>query len=207
MELLLPVEGAEATHNHLTSLEEQSGRSGAGWGSVWGELHAYDIDPKNEALLPNFFEEFERIAKAAGIRENDEQMKKSVLGYLDAKTMHLWKALDTFDDITKTWEEFKLEILEYYPGALGTAEVATEELLRVVETFQKKGISTTLDLTEYHREFTVVAKALRTQGTLSDILIAQHYISPFPESIHARIDTGLHVYYPTKNTRSTKYKK
>ncbi|KAJ3810458.1 hypothetical protein F5876DRAFT_76765 [Lentinula aff. lateritia] len=162
------------------------------------EHSAPKFDPKNEALLPNFFEEFERIAKAAGIRDDDEQMKKSVLGYLDTKTMCLWKALDTFDDITKTWEEFKSEILEYYPGALGTAEVATEELLRVVETFQKKGISTTLDLAEYHREFTVVAKALRTQGTLSDILIAQHYVSPFPESIHARINTGLHVYYPTK---------
>ncbi|KAH7879612.1 uncharacterized protein C8R40DRAFT_1065855 [Lentinula edodes] len=162
------------------------------------ERSAPKFDPKNEALLPNFFEEFERTAKAAGIIENSEKMKRTVLGYLDAKTMKFWQSLDTFDDDEKTWEEFKTEILDYYPGATGTAEVTTEELVRVVETYQKKLISTTQDLAEYHREFAVVAKALRTQGTLSEILIAQHYVRPFPENIRTRIDTGLYVHYPTK---------
>ncbi|GAW05094.1 hypothetical protein LENED_006929 [Lentinula edodes] len=162
------------------------------------ERSAPKFDPKNEALLPNFFEEFERTAKAAGIDEDAERMKRTVLGYLDAKTMRFWQSLDTFDDDEKTWEDFKTEILDYYPGATGTAEVTTEELVRVVETFKKKAISTTQDLAEYHREFAVVAKALRTQGTLSEILIAQHYVRPFPENIRARIDTGLYVHYPTK---------
>ncbi|KAJ3871663.1 hypothetical protein F5051DRAFT_445961 [Lentinula edodes] len=162
------------------------------------ERSAPKFDPKNEALLPNFFEEFERTAKAAGIDEDAERMKRTVLGYLDAKTMRFWQSLDTFEDDTKTWEDFKTEILDYYPGATGTAEVTTEELVRVVETFQKKSISTTQDLAEYHREFAVVAKALRTQGTLSEILIAQHYVRPFPENIRTRIDTGLYVHYPTK---------
>ncbi|KAJ3846388.1 hypothetical protein EV368DRAFT_89107 [Lentinula lateritia] len=232
-----PVDGSEATHNHLTRLEEETGSS---------EFHnhpatplpsisptppspltplshcsslpilsptepamttplpkrdkrlAPKFDPKNEALLPNFFEEFERTAKAAGIDEDAKKMKKTVLGYLDAKTMRFWQSLDTFDDDMKTWEDFKTEILDYYPGATGTAEVTTEELVRVIETFKKKTISTTQDLAEYHREFAVVAKALRTQGTLSEILIAQHYVVPFPESIRARIDTGLYVHYPTK---------
>lgn len=162
------------------------------------ERSAPKFDSKNEALLPNFFEEFERTAKAAGIIENSEKMKRTVLGYLDAKTMKFWQSLDTFDDDEKTWEEFKTKILDYYPGATGTAEVTTEELVRVVETYQKKLISTTQDLAEYHREFAVVAKALRTQGTLSEILIAQHYVRPFPENIRTRIDTGLYVHYPTK---------
>ncbi|KAJ3871162.1 hypothetical protein F5051DRAFT_446545 [Lentinula edodes] len=115
--------------------------------------------------------------------------------------MRFWQSLDTFDDNTRTWEDFKIEILDYYPGATGTAEVTTEELVQVVETFQKKVISTTQELAEYHREFAVVAKALCTQGTLSEILIAQHYVRPFPESIRARIDTGLYVHYPTKKLR------
>ncbi|KAJ3846267.1 hypothetical protein EV368DRAFT_89308 [Lentinula lateritia] len=162
------------------------------------ERSAPKFDPKNEALLPNFFEEFERTAKAAGIDEDAEKMKRTVLGYLDAKTMRFWQSLNTFDDDVKTWEDFKMEILDYYPGATGTAEVTTEELVRVVETFKKKTISTTQDLAEYHREFAVVAKALRTQGTLSEILIAQHYVVPFSESIRTCIVTGLYVHYPTK---------
>ncbi|KAJ4486597.1 hypothetical protein C8J55DRAFT_424354 [Lentinula edodes] len=169
-----------------TSLPKQDGCS------------APKFDPKNEALLPNFFEEFERTAKAAGIDEDAERMKITVLGYLDAKTMRFWQLLDTFEDETKTWEDFKTKILDYYPGATGIAKVTTEELVRVVETFQKKSISTTQDLAEYHREFAVVAKALHTQGTLSEILIAQHYVRPFPENIRTRIDTGLYIHYPTK---------
>ncbi|KAJ4474786.1 hypothetical protein C8R41DRAFT_774817, partial [Lentinula lateritia] len=115
------------------------------------------FDPENEALLPNFFKEFERTAKAAGINEDAEKMKRTVLGYLNAKTMRFWQSLDTFDDDMKTWENFKTEILDYYPGATGTAEVTTKELVRVVKTFKKKTISTTQDLAEYHWEFTVVA--------------------------------------------------
>ncbi|KAJ3915495.1 hypothetical protein F5877DRAFT_48497, partial [Lentinula edodes] len=121
------------------------------------ERSAPKFDPKNEALLPNFFEEFERTAKAAGIDEDVKRTKRTVLGYLDAKTMRFWQSLDTFEDDTKTWEDFKTKILDYYPGATGTAEVTTEELVRVVKTFQKKSISTTQDLAEYHREFAVVA--------------------------------------------------
>ncbi|KAJ3804827.1 hypothetical protein F5876DRAFT_82562 [Lentinula aff. lateritia] len=162
------------------------------------ERSAPEFDPKNEALLPNFFEESERTAKAAGIDEDAGKMKKAVLGYLDAKTIRLWQSLDTFDEDTKTWEDFKSEILDYYPSATGTAEVTTEELVWVVETFQKKVISTMQELAEYHREFAVVAKALRTQGTLSEVLIAQHYVRPFPESIRMCIDTGLYVHYPNK---------
>ncbi|KAJ3912065.1 hypothetical protein F5877DRAFT_435, partial [Lentinula edodes] len=132
------------------------------------ERSAPKFDSKNEALLLNFFEKFECTAKAAGIDEDAEKMKRTVLGYLDAKTMRFWQSLDTFDDDVKTWEDFKTEILDYYPGTMGTAEVTTEELVRVVETFKKKTISTTQDLAEYHREFAVVVKALRTQGTLSE---------------------------------------
>ncbi|KAJ3813591.1 hypothetical protein F5876DRAFT_73775 [Lentinula aff. lateritia] len=155
------------------------------------------FDPKNEVLLPNFFEEFECTAKAAGIDKDAEKMKRTVLGYLDAKTMRFWQSLDIFDDDAKTWEDFKTKILDYYPGTTGTSEVTTKELVWVVETFQKKAISTTQELAEY-REFAVVAKALRTQGTLSEILIAQCYVRPFPESIRTRIDTGLYVHYLTK---------
>ncbi|KAJ3914297.1 hypothetical protein F5877DRAFT_82924 [Lentinula edodes] len=227
-ELLSPVDGPKATHNHITRLEEETGSSEfrnhpatplpsisptppspltllshctslpilSPTESVMttplpkrDEHSAPKFDLKNEALLPNFFKEFEPTAKAAGIDEDTEKMRRTVPGYLNTKTMRFWQSLDTFDDDMKTWEDFKTEILDYYPGATGTAEVTTEEL---------KTISTTQDLAEYHREFAVVAKALHTQGTLLEILIAQHYVVPFPESIRTHIDTGLYVHYPTK---------
>ncbi|KAJ3859262.1 hypothetical protein EV359DRAFT_68310 [Lentinula novae-zelandiae] len=90
--------------------------------------------------------------------------------------MRFWQSLDAFDNDAKTWEDFKTKILDYYPGATGTAEVTTEELVRVVETFQKKTISDP-------RPGGIPPRIRRV---------------PFPENIRAHIDTGLYVHYPTK---------
>ncbi|KAJ3834449.1 hypothetical protein F5878DRAFT_544793, partial [Lentinula raphanica] len=124
------------------------------------ERSAPKFDPKNEALLPNFFEEFERTAKAAGIDGDAAQMKKAVMGYLDVNTLLFWQTMDAYEDALSPWEDFKKEVLGYYPGALTRAEATVEELLKVVESYRKRGISSVSILNEFHREFTVVGKAL-----------------------------------------------
>ncbi|KAJ3713357.1 hypothetical protein C8R42DRAFT_647007 [Lentinula raphanica] len=162
------------------------------------ERSAPKFDPKNEALLPNFFEEFERTAKAAGIDEDATQMKKAVMGYLDVKTLLFWQTMDTYSDPLSSWDDFKKEVLDFYPGALSRAEVTTEELLQVVGTYQKKGITSISTLNKFHREFTVVAKALMDQGTLPDIQVAKHYVSVLPDHIRAEINSALRTYFPER---------
>lgn len=182
-ELLSPIDGREATHNNLSRIEEEAGYS------EFRNHPAPPISSRTQTplspltpLSPSFSlqidspivasmstplpkrdecsaPKFDPTARATGIDEDSDKMKKTILGYLDAKTMKFWQSLDTFNDDTKTWEEFKTEILDYYPSTTETDKVTTEELVRVVETFQKKKISKTQELAEYHQEFAVVAKA------------------------------------------------
>ncbi|KAJ4476814.1 hypothetical protein C8R41DRAFT_923241 [Lentinula lateritia] len=203
-ELLSPIDGREATHNNLSRIEEEAGYS---------KFHNHPAPPISSrtqtppspltSLSPSFSlridspivasmstplpkrdecsaPKFDPTARAAGIDEDSDKMKKTILGYLDAKTMKFWQSLDTFNDDTKTWEEFKTEILDYYPGTTETDKVTTEEL---------NWPSTTKSSQWWLKP---------PQQTLFKILIAQHYVRPFPENIRARIDTGLYVHYPTK---------
>ncbi|KAF9076079.1 hypothetical protein BDP27DRAFT_1149003, partial [Rhodocollybia butyracea] len=124
------------------------------------KLKAPKWDSQNEEQLPTFFEEYETVAVDAGIVDDDEQMKKEVLCYVDTLTMRFWHTLDTFAGNDKTWDEFKSEILSNYPGAEKLPEATTEDLKKIVRKYAKEGISNMQLLAQYHREFTTTAKSL-----------------------------------------------
>ncbi|KAE9383318.1 hypothetical protein BT96DRAFT_788584, partial [Gymnopus androsaceus JB14] len=124
------------------------------------ERKAPKWDSQYEEQLPTFFEEFETVAKDAAIDSDDVKMKKESLRYVDAKTMRFWRSLDTFEDNTKTWKDFKTEVLSNYPGAEQLPETTTETLKKVVAKYTKSGVRDSQELAEYHREFATVAKSL-----------------------------------------------
>ncbi|KAJ3818874.1 hypothetical protein EV361DRAFT_786172, partial [Lentinula raphanica] len=74
-----------------------------------------------------------------------------------------WQTMEAYSDPLRSWDDFKKEVLNFYPGALSRAEVMMDELLQVVATYQKKGVTSVSILNEFHREFMVVAKALMDQ--------------------------------------------
>ncbi|KAF9060909.1 hypothetical protein BDP27DRAFT_1155930, partial [Rhodocollybia butyracea] len=110
--------------------------------------------------LPTFFEEYETIAHEAGITANKDRMKKEVLRYVDALTMHFWRTLDTYSGAANTWIEFKTEVLSHYPGAEKLPEATTKDLKMIVVKHAKEGVSNTQSLAQYHREFATTAKSL-----------------------------------------------
>ncbi|KAJ3780536.1 hypothetical protein GGU10DRAFT_380509 [Lentinula aff. detonsa] len=162
------------------------------------ECSAPKFDPKDEQQLPTFFDEYEKVATAAGLDENDVEKKKGALRYTDAETTRFWRSLHTYVDSTKTWAQFKTEVLENYPEALLPTVSTIEDLKKVIEGNRKQGISNTLDLAKYHRSFQSVSASLELNGILSAVQIASYYVSPFPDSIRSRLDTRLQVKYPSK---------
>lgn len=162
------------------------------------ERKAPKWDSLYEEQLPTFLEEFETVATDAAINTNDGKMKKEVLRYVDAKTMHFWHSLDTFDDIQKTWDEFKTEVLSNYPGTEQVPETMTDTLKKVVTKFAKSGVSNSQELAEYHREFATIAKSLSKHGILSGVQLAGMYVQVFPNSVHAQLNMRLQFQYPNK---------
>ncbi|KIK64478.1 hypothetical protein GYMLUDRAFT_983471, partial [Collybiopsis luxurians FD-317 M1] len=165
---------------------------------VRNECSAPKFDPDFEEQLPIFFGEFEAAAKVAAIHNDPEKMKKEVLQYVDANTMRFWRSLLTFKDNTKSWDEFKTEVLENYPDALQQTDATTADLDKVIETYRKSGISNSKELGKYHREFSVVSNSLVENGIISGVQAAKSYVSVFPESIQSHLDMRLQVQFPNK---------
>ncbi|KAE9396520.1 hypothetical protein BT96DRAFT_824579, partial [Gymnopus androsaceus JB14] len=148
--------------------------------------------------LPTFFKEFETVAKEAAINSDDLKMKKETLCYVDAKTMHFWRSLNTFKDGQKTWDKFKKEVLLNYPGAEQVPETMTDTLKRVVTKFVKSGVLNSQELAKYHREFATVSKSLTKHGILSGVQVAGYYVQVFPDSVHAQLNMHLQVQHMAK---------
>ncbi|KAE9389056.1 hypothetical protein BT96DRAFT_1003596 [Gymnopus androsaceus JB14] len=146
------------------------------------ERKAPKWDSQYEEQLPTFFDEFETVAREAAIDSNDEKMKKEALRYVDAKTMRFWRSLDTFEDDTKTWKDFKKEVLSNYP----------------VTKFAKTGVSNSQELAEYHREFSTVAKSLTKHGILSGVQVAGYYVQVFPDTVRAQLNMRLQFQHTAK---------
>lgn len=168
------------------------------------ERSAPEWDSKYEAQLPMFFEEFESVAQAAGIDTNDAEMKKGVLRYADYESLQFWRTLPTFKDATKTWGDFKAEVLSEYPGAKKVAAVTTEDLNKVVSEFAQSRISNSQELGTYHRKFSIIAHSLQKHGILSLIQISSWYAQAFSESFRMRLEVQLCIENPTK-TRGEAY--
>ncbi|KAJ3978872.1 hypothetical protein F5890DRAFT_1648867 [Lentinula detonsa] len=159
---------------------------------------ALKFDPNNEAHLPTFFEEFEKVAEKAGINTDYIKLKKEVLRYVDVPTMRFWKTLDAFTNDQKDWDSFVKEVLENYPDAQQAPEANEAELTKIVDKYKKSGIDGTRDLAKYHWEFVAVATALKNQGTMSAVQVAKAYVRVLPDGLKNRLETRLQVQIPMK---------
>ncbi|KAJ8083330.1 hypothetical protein PM082_009202 [Marasmius tenuissimus] len=138
------------------------------------------------------------LSSKAGIIADHPTMKKECLRYVNAETIRFWRSLATFKDDTKTWSEYKTEVLSNYPDAMQSTEVTMDELKKVVEDHSKTGITSVKSLAKYHRSFSTVASSLMDQGVLSAVQAARHYVEVFPEQVKTHLDTRLQVQYPNK---------
>ncbi|KAK1215582.1 hypothetical protein PQX77_021793, partial [Marasmius sp. AFHP31] len=163
-----------------------------------GERSAPKFDPEFEEQLPTFFEEFESAAAKAQISQDHALMKKEVLCYVDSKTNRFWRSLPTFTNVASTWDQFKAEVISYYPDAERVSEATLDQLKRVITDHQKSGIDSSKALAAYHRDFAPIASSLISQGVLSLVQASQHYTSVFPDSVANRVDIRLQVQFPNK---------
>ncbi|KAJ3747439.1 hypothetical protein DFH05DRAFT_1521786 [Lentinula detonsa] len=162
------------------------------------ERSAPQFDPDDEAHLPAFFDEFEKVAKAAGIEGDATRMKKEVLKYVDSKTMKYWRSLESYTDAAMNWPEFRKEVTENYPDAVEDQEANIEDLRKVIASFKKQGIKGNQELAMYHREFAAVASILKSQGTLSEVQLSQYYVSVLTSQMQQRLDVRLQIQFTAK---------
>ena len=89
--------------------------------------------------------------------------------YTSIRTEQLWKTTEAWLDQTRSYEDFKTEVLKLYPGALGSRSHTLQELEWTVGRYACNGIQSTAELGEYYRQYLLISRYLIAQGSISNI--------------------------------------
>jgi hypothetical protein len=87
-----------------------------------------DLPSRGERSAPSFaggteevsryFSELDNLLALKGIM-TDTKKKQGALKYLATAVLErMWKACETYNNVTKTYEDFKDQIYSFYPGSL-----------------------------------------------------------------------------------------
>jgi hypothetical protein len=122
---------------------------------------------RTAADLPGYIDELERLFEEHGVTGDRDKINASVR-YLPHDETRIWKSAEAFSNETKTWAQFKNEVIKEYPGAAIEGLTTRGDLDALVEARAMSPITTRIQLGEYTRRFKVLASDLlrRHEGRL-----------------------------------------
>ncbi|KAF8129414.1 hypothetical protein K438DRAFT_1789171 [Mycena galopus ATCC 62051] len=129
------------------------------------DRNAPKFDDDTPEDLTQFLEAVERMMELA--ETPDDEKNAFIVRYTLLKMRNLWKRFDTF---TKTYDEFKKEILNNYPSAMDTEWGTGKKLSKVLKTFNDEDIGSENqdELMKLAREMHQKAAKLLVSGQLTD---------------------------------------
>jgi hypothetical protein len=116
--------------------------------------------------VSRYFSELDNLLALKGIT-TDAEKKQGALKYLATATLErMWKACETYNDVTKTYKDFKDQIYSFYPGSLDNASTV-HHLDTLIGECTRLGIKDTTELGEFHLQFRTIAKFLISKDHMS----------------------------------------
>ena len=111
--------------------------------------------------------------------------------YTSIRTEQLWKTTEAWLDQTRSYEDFKTEVLKLYPGALGSRSHTLQELEWTVGRYARNGIQSTAELGEYYRQYLLISRYLIAQGSISNIEQSRGFFRGLQPALEVRIRKRL----------------
>ena len=90
-----------------------------------------------------------------------------MLKYLKVQTENLWKTAEAWSDATKTYNEFKNEVLKLYPGTMSDRTYTVQDLDLAISHYARISIISSADLGKYHRRFLLISQYLISKNRLA----------------------------------------
>ncbi|SJL17393.1 uncharacterized protein ARMOST_20943 [Armillaria ostoyae] len=135
----------------------------------------FDSDePEN---LRRFLGQMEDLFSDYSITDDDEK-KKKLVRYTDARTEEEWQALDEYD--SGTFAEFKEAVLKNYPEAADAETGTWERLTRIARKFSNLGADECESYLKFKRRFLTEAKKLQKPPAL---VTNRELVEKFTESL------------------------
>ena len=132
-----------------------------------GERSAPAFDDHQPEELGRYFEDLESLLTRHNVTD-EQEMKRAAVRYLRIRTESLWKTTIAWNDLTKTFDEFKDEVFKLYPGSSGDRTYSIQDLDLLIGHFSRVGIRTSAELGEYHRQFLLISRYLIAKGRLAE---------------------------------------
>ena len=160
-----------------------------------GERAAPSFDKTKPRELVRFFEELEYLFERAALTQ-DAEKKKHVLRYVDFEVEQIWKTFTEYTDPTKTYLEFKTAILVHYPDMTGDYVYSLRDMDSLIGERQRLGITTTIDLADYHLKFLSITSWLIEKQQLGSLEQQRGYLRGFQPRLLGSINNRLQMKFP-----------
>jgi hypothetical protein len=160
-----------------------------------GDRSAPRFDPKQPRELRRYFADLDFVFQRANVT-TDQSKKQHACRYADVDTSELWEALPACTDNTKTYDEFKAEVLALYPGAEEERKWSVTDMDALIGERSRLGIISLSDLGDYYRQFLAITTFLRSKTRLSDAEQSRAFVRGFQPELWARISQRLQLKLP-----------
>ena len=159
-----------------------------------------DLPGRGERSAPNFagsaeelgryFSELDNLYAAKTVTQ-DAEKKQGALKYLATAALErTWKASETYADATKTYDEFKKEIHEFYPGSMD--DVSTiQHLDTLIGERARLGIRNATELGEFHLQFRTISKYLISKNRISKGEETRGFLRALQPELESRVRQRL----------------
>ena len=160
-----------------------------------------DMPGRNERSAPSFngsqpeeldryFADLQALLDRHGVNDSAE-CKQAAVKYLDIQTEKLWKTTAAWSDNTNTFDEFKAEVLRFYPGVTGDRAHTIQDLDLVIGHYARVGILSGTDLGEYYRRFILITRYLIDKNRMSTQEQSRYFFRGFQPQLEAPVRQRL----------------
>ena len=101
------------------------------------ERLAPSFDEKRPGSLGRFFSDLKTLCESKGVT-SDSDLKKAAVRYIETDTEDLWKSTTAWKNLTKTFQDFKDEVLKLYPGKASNQVYCIQDLDLVTGQYSRK---------------------------------------------------------------------
>ncbi|KAJ7499381.1 hypothetical protein FB451DRAFT_1428986 [Mycena latifolia] len=161
-----------------------------------GDRNAPTFDAAKPHELRRYFTDLEYLFTRAAITDNAEK-KGHATQFLAVDDQETWEALPTFTDATKTYEEFKVDVLKLYSGNDEEHRFGLNELDALIGHYSRTGIYSKEDLTTFYRQFLHITTYLISKSRLSASEQSRSFLRAMqPASLLVKIQNRLQIKQP-----------
>ncbi|KAF8151279.1 hypothetical protein BJ912DRAFT_894393 [Pholiota molesta] len=140
-------------------------------------------DPRE---LERFFSELENLfINRPSLSQ--QARKEHAVRFLNATDAEQWKGIPEYDDVAKTFAEFKTAVELAYPTANEKQRYTMYEIDALTGHYSRAGMHSQDDLAHYTRTFRAIARSIIKSGAAGESDLARAYIRGFQPQIWSQI--------------------